>query len=264
MKCAFYWSAKKYSSEVRNGVFYEDTLTTYTKNATINPVSRGISITPDDCWRNNISYPVATMKNCTNSIIHASHESLQTWFNFSDNSLPGRAQTETRSTDKRAVWDYTSIDFMQMILNRVADRIERRISSGVNQTAAALTSAMTSTLRRMPINITSTGNTYGGSYGITHWSPVTNYVIHWKYLIFPAAILVLSTLFFFGAVFATWCDGIWKSSQLTLIFHGLKESEILALGNVDDHATMEDVGGQVRVELVETELVRKLQVFSRR
>jgi hypothetical protein len=262
MECAFYWTVKKYSSNVTNGIFYEDTVATYTnKTATDTTGNADIYIKPDECWRDNISYPITT-QNCTNRIGRPSHESLQTWFSITDNSLTGWAMNDTLTTDDESYYSYTSI-FMQTMISRVVNGNATTMMSGVNATAAALTSAITSTLRQHAELYSKSGDIYGASHGTTIWSPISVYVIQWKYLIFPAAIVALSTLFFVGTVFATRGDAIWKSSQLALIFHGLLESDTRAVGNVAEHATMKDVGKDLRVQLVETELGKKLQVVWR-
>jgi hypothetical protein len=149
------------------------------------------------------------------------------------------------------------------MISRVVNGNATTMMAGVNATAAALTSAITSTLRQHAELYSENGNIFGASHGTTIWSPRSVYVIHWRYLVFPAAIVALSTLFFVGTVIATRGDGIWKSSQLALIFHGLPDSDTRALGNMAEYATMKDVGSQLRVQLVETELGKKLQVAWR-
>lgn len=85
-----------------------------------------------------------------------------------------------------------------------------------------------------------------------------DYDIQWRYLVFPVILVAMSTLFFIATVIFTWGEGGWKSSQLAVVFHGLSENDAKAIGDVKCYADMRNLGKNMHVQLVDTEIGKKL------
>lgn len=115
----FYWTVKKYSSEVASGAPYGVVNSTYVNMTQLTTSEENIVKTPDDC-RLAIKHVLNNDTKCKNIVAYSSYISLQECFALTDFSLTGVGLNDTRSTGEFS-WNYNTI-LMQCIISKVGRR----------------------------------------------------------------------------------------------------------------------------------------------
>lgn len=76
--------------------------------------------------------------------------------------------------------------------------------------------------------------------------------VHWEWLILPASLLLLSTLFLLCTIWETSMDSMgktWKSSPLALLFHGFSSETVQSVGSVDRLSEMDATARKMKAQL---------------
>lgn len=76
--------------------------------------------------------------------------------------------------------------------------------------------------------------------------------VRWAWMVLPAALLFLATLFLAATILQTSADSMgtaWKSSTLALLFHGLSPETVESVGSVDRSKEMEATGRKMQAQL---------------
>lgn len=114
-------------------------------------------------------------------------------------------------------------------------------SSNISMTMDNIATAMTNYIRDSS-NVTVTGQA-GQTESYVH--------VNWPWITLPAFLVLAGTIFLFLAMFETkrLGAGVWKTSELALLFHGLEES-CQDLNALDRSSEMEHVASGIRVKMV--------------
>ena len=93
----------------------------------------------------------------------------------------------------------------------------------------------------------------------TAWRHKTHIQVHWRWLIFPFSLVILSFIFFSVVLCQNRRLRVWKSSTSPLLFHGLAERHKGGwVDNMEVVSGMDRAAGELEVKLVNTEGRRKL------
>lgn len=272
MECAFYWTVKSYTSEVRNGTLHENVTSTWTNTTDRETEPHDIILRPPNCIRENSTMdsdgPIISGADiCENYVSTRAHSSLPYMLGHPQFGIAGYASNDTESDDINEYYKYNNL-FTQGLISNISHTNHTDIVDTINGTASRLAFALTVSVRVLPRffnetysyweNITYIGPFYGEFSGTTIWPPDVYYRISWGYMVIPIILVGLSAFFFAVSIFTTRSESKWKSSQLAVLFHGLGEQDVQTLGEVTSYADMREIGRDVHVRLVETDLGKKM------
>ncbi|KAF2002676.1 hypothetical protein P154DRAFT_561828 [Amniculicola lignicola CBS 123094] len=262
MECIYYWAVNTYQSGAVNNTFTETILSTWTNTSDRITDPHGIILTPSGCllenttWENE-EFSSRNQSNCTYKVLESAHKAFQTYLVAPDLSVVGHA-TCTESDDGLLYYDYSSM-FMYVMLNQNLMKNHSTIAKNILITAERLAQGLTTIVRLSPRTLLKSPNDdeYGRYYGITEWTPDAKLKIVWVFLAGPILLVVLSTVFFLATVYVTRGEAKWKSSQLAVLFHGLREEDLKDFGDVSAYADMREIGRNAQAQFIKTKYYRK-------
>ena len=246
-ECVLFWCVVESSGQYSNTNTYSRLMETNERNTYLTPPAKtnfqqesNITMVPDRCWINGTSIDPTSNSNCTFVVTSSAQYSLQMYLS---RFLTGYAQYPTETAE----WKFTSQNILA-ITSVYRTRITQGYSfhSVVMESVNNLAFAMSTTVR---LNTAPNDGPYpyNIAYG-TEWISLPLIRVQWLWMIGPASILFLTTLFLLGIIVKSRTTEPWKSSALPPVFHGLELQVASQLPSALKLADMRDIADRTQVK----------------
>jgi hypothetical protein len=252
-RCALRYCINTYKSSVINGQLTEEILGTWDLSS--NPSSPSSS---NYTLSTVLPAGITISQQTKFEIGKATHQALNTWLHVN-------LQFSTTYETNGIVSDYEGWTLAKNDIGRRFDLIElfnrtdpadlfRNLAQTLTTYIRSLRGTQTVPKDYRGPSIPDTGPIQGTAYELQAYIS-----IQWGWLAYPAALLVLTQLFFILVVVQSAVNGtaIWKSSPLALLFHGLSGLSVQQeqACNAMDISKMDEIAKNIEVRLQEARLV---------
>ena len=269
VECSLYWCINTYTATVNDGRFSERLESSWYNATSTLPLA---SIPSENVLDNSIDFKPDVMKlyNTTPPTGGAkSHPNLNLSvdeMDFQPNGILSREDFLVSSTPQILNWlgwllsgNATSVDIPSTVVvglfhyghgGHSLPENSNVFIAGVQDTFDQLAQSLTNWMR------TSQGNAFdlsmGQAVGVT-WTSGTVLKVRWAWLTLPCVLLAGTLVFLCFTMIMTRKQqmGIWKSSSLALLFHGLEERSAEGIEDLGHVVGMEERAGRTWVQLVD-------------
>lgn len=226
-ECALWFCIKSYSVSVNGGIQNESLVGNWSSTAV------GHGDTGAEYGFVNIPFEQLNVENGTSYAI--THEAMTALRLFMVGIITGTVYADVSKIDYSSDW----VEAMWNASSRLPDWIE------------SFAASLTGEIRKHGVLRSSLGAYEGNA---TQLAPIIK--VHWPWLIYPCAMILVSVLYLFNTIIASGRDGVsaWKGGALPMLFCRVDESILEHVGNgMDEPDGLNETVGRLQVAMYRTE-----------